>query len=66
MLLRNKYISLLDYDHFEIDIMFNPDIVDFGISLGSTSFKGNKIDNLFVDFKFLFFTLGMEIKNLRK
>lgn len=61
-----KYYQLLDYDHFECSIQNDPDRIGLGFTIGSTSFKGDKRDNLYIDFQFLTLTFGIEIKNLRK
>lgn len=61
----NKYIDILDSNHFILDIMYNPNTMGLGIQIGSTIFVGEKRDNLYIDFEVLFWTFGIEIKNIR-
>jgi len=63
---KSKYIPICDYDHFECDIMYDTCCIDIGFTIGSSSFKGEKRNNLFFGVSFLFWDLLITIKNLRK
>ena len=65
MIARCKYYLLLDFDHFECGISYDPYCMGLGPRVGSNSFKGEKRDNVFIDFEFLCWTFGIEIRNFR-
>ena len=58
---------LVDKEHLLIDLQFNRfNVVTLSIAFGCNSFIGGKMDNLFLEIDFLFWTFGIEIKQLRK
>ena len=60
-------MHLIDREHLEVDFIFNEfNVVSFALAFGCNSFRGGKIDNLFIEIDFLFWTFGIEIKQLRK
>ncbi len=61
-----KFYDLLDYTHFECSIDNHTGGVGFGFSLGISSFRGDKKDNLYLYLHFTTLTLELEIKELIK
>ena len=60
-------MNIISKKHLEVDLQFNElNMVSFALAFGVNSFIGGKIDNLFIEIDFLFWTFGIEIKQLRK
>ena len=59
-------MDIVDNEHLEIDFVFRSKIISFGLTIGSNSSVGGKFDNIFLEIDFLFWSLGIEVKNLRK
>ena len=60
-------MNIISKKHLEVDLQFNElNVVSFALAFGVNSFIGGKIDNLFIEIDFLFWTFGIEIKQLRK
>ena len=60
-------MHLIDREHLEVDFVFNePSVVSFALAFGVNSFIGKKMDNFFIEIDFLFWTFGIEVKQLRK
>ena len=58
---------LVDKKHLQIDFTYNElSVVSFALAFGCNSFVGGKMDNLFLEIDFLFWTFGIELKQLRK
>ncbi len=63
---RIRHVSLINYGNFFCEISISTDLIALGITVGSSSFKGDKRDDIFlgIDIFILFITIGY--RNLRK
>ena len=59
MKLYDYYHNLI---HFEIDVLYRPKVIGFGIDIGNNYVYMGKAKNIFIEITFLFWTFGIELK----
>ena len=60
--MRSEIIKLIDVNNLEVGIQTNFYTISFGITIGTNSLTGKRVNNIFIEVDCLFWCLGIEFK----